>query len=224
MRNTRQQLSSIATHALSNALEDQNNSSSAQNGNKNNNNLDSDSNPKTFITLSDLTKKQELKWFNDNDEDIMSECVHDTDTGFDLRYPEKDAIKLESHSHTCINLKIALEIPATIMVQLTSKSNLAKKGINIRREIIDARYVGNIIAMLQNDSEKAYTIDLNEKIAQAIFLLLVKVAQLVSVENKKKLGITTRKIQRFGSMSRIDILVNMTEEEIVDKEEIIFTH
>ncbi|KAG9297299.1 hypothetical protein G9A89_001988 [Geosiphon pyriformis] len=38
-----------------------NKSSSTQYGNKDNNNLDFDSNPETYITLSDLTNEQELK-------------------------------------------------------------------------------------------------------------------------------------------------------------------
>ncbi|KAG9297900.1 hypothetical protein G9A89_002608, partial [Geosiphon pyriformis] len=91
-----------------------NDSSFVQNGNSNNNNnSNSDSNSKQYITLSDLTKEQELKWFSDNNEGIMPERVHNTNTGFDLRYSEKNAIKLEPHSCTCIDLKIALEIPAT---------------------------------------------------------------------------------------------------------------
>ncbi|KAG9286160.1 hypothetical protein G9A89_010174 [Geosiphon pyriformis] len=77
-------------------------------------------------------------------------------------------------------------------------SSLAKKEINIKEEIIDTGYVGNIIAMLQNNSEKTYIIEQNEKIAQTIFLLL-----------------------EFRFMSKIDILVNTAEKEIVDKEEII---
>ncbi|KAG9284630.1 hypothetical protein G9A89_004672 [Geosiphon pyriformis] len=151
-------------------------SSSVQNDNKNNSNWDSNSNPKIYITLPDLTKEQTLKWFSDNEKGIMSERVHNTDAGFNLRYSEKDAIKLEPHSHTCNDLKIVLKIPATTMIQLASRSSLAKRGINIREGIIDAGYVGNIMAMLQNDSEKTYIIELNEKIAQAIFLSLVKVA------------------------------------------------
>ncbi|KAG9301346.1 hypothetical protein G9A89_018018 [Geosiphon pyriformis] len=59
--------------------------------------------------------------------------------------------------------------------------------------------------MLQNNSEKAYIIEPNEKITQAIFLPLVKIAQLVSVKNREELGITAKGIQKFGSMSRIDI-------------------
>ncbi|KAG9292982.1 hypothetical protein G9A89_016344 [Geosiphon pyriformis] len=167
---------------------------------------------------------QPKRWFSNNDEDIMSEHIHNTDAGFDLRYPRKDAIKLESYSRICIDLKIALEISATIMVQLASRNSLVKKGINIRRGIIDVEYIGNIITMLQNDSEKTYIIEPNKKIAQAIFLPLVKIAQLVLVRKREKLGITARGIQGFGSTDRIDIPVNMAEEKIVDKEEIISTH
>ncbi|KAG9305662.1 hypothetical protein G9A89_022584 [Geosiphon pyriformis] len=171
------EMESIFNHNLnSNNDDDKNNSSSSiQYSNENNNDSNSDTNPETYITLPDLTKEQELKWFSDNNESIIPECVHDTDAGFDLKYSEKDAIKLKPHSHTCIDLKVVLEISATTMVQLTSRSILAKKGINIREKIIDTGYVENIIAMLQNDSEKTYIIEPNEKIAQAIFLPLVKV-------------------------------------------------
>ncbi|KAG9292200.1 hypothetical protein G9A89_023920 [Geosiphon pyriformis] len=200
-------------------------SSSVQIGNNNNNNSNSNSNfnPKyeQYIALSDLSKEQKLKWYNDNNKSIMPEHAHDTDTGFDLRYPGKDVIKLEPHSRTCIDLKIALEIPATTMIQLAFRNNLAKRRINIRKGIIDAGYVENIIAMLQNDSEKAYIIELNKKITQAILLPLMKIAQLVLVGNREELGITAREIQRFGSTGRIDVPVNMAEEGIVDQEKFI---
>ncbi|KAG9287557.1 hypothetical protein G9A89_019618 [Geosiphon pyriformis] len=193
------------------------------NDNDFNSDLNFDLNYKQYIALPDLAKEQELKWFSDNGEDIMPECMHDTDARFDLKYPGKDVIKLEPNVRVCINLRIALEIPATIMVLLASKSSLAKKGINIRRRIVDARYTENISAMLQNDSEKAYTIKPNKKIAQAIFLPLVKVASLVSVETREELGITTRGIQGFGLTGRIDVPVNMAKEEIVGQEKIIST-
>ncbi|KAG9293007.1 hypothetical protein G9A89_016369 [Geosiphon pyriformis] len=122
------------------------------------------------------------------------------------------------------NTSSTLEIPATTMVQLASKSSLVKRGINIRKGIIDAGYIRNIIAMLQNDSEKTYIIEPNEKIAQTIFLSLVKMVQLVSVGNREELRITAKGIQRFGLMDRIDIPVNMAEEEIVDQGEIISTN
>ncbi|KAG9302372.1 hypothetical protein G9A89_011422 [Geosiphon pyriformis] len=203
--------------------DDNNGSSSVQNNNSDNNgNLNSDSDSEQYITLLDLSKDQELRWFSDNDEGIMPEHAHDTNAKFDLRYLKKDAIKLEPHSCICIDLKIALEIPTTI-VQLASRSSLVNKGISIRKEIINAGYVRNIIAILQNDSEKTYIIEPNKKITQAIFLSLVKIAQLVLVENRKKLRITTREIQGFGLTDRIDVPVNMTEEEIINKGEIIST-
>ncbi|KAG9299242.1 hypothetical protein G9A89_013890 [Geosiphon pyriformis] len=206
---------------------DNNDSNSVQNGNNNNNDSNSDTNSKVnyeqYIALPDLSKEQELKWYSDNGEGIMPECAHDTDARFNLRYLGKDAIKLEPHSHTCIDLKVALEILATTMVQLASRSSLAKRGINIRGGIIDAGYVENIIAMLQNDSEKTYVIEPNEKIAQTIFLPLVRIAQLVSVGKREELGIMAREIQRFGSTGRIDVPVNMAEEEIVGQGEIIST-
>ncbi|KAG9284623.1 hypothetical protein G9A89_004665 [Geosiphon pyriformis] len=174
---------------------DNNSSSSIQNGNSNNNdNLNSDSDFEQYIVLLNLPKKQKLRWFSGNDEGIMPECMHNTNTKFDLKYLGKDLIKLESYSYTCIDLKIVLEISTTIIVQLTFRSSLVKKRISIKEKIIDTGYVGNIIAMLQNNSEKAYIIEPKKKIAQAIFLLLIKVAQLVSVKNREELGITAREI------------------------------
>ncbi|KAG9299348.1 hypothetical protein G9A89_013996 [Geosiphon pyriformis] len=144
---------------------DKNTSSSfVQNGNDNkddpNSNSNSDLNYEQYIALSDLSKKQD-----DNGKSIIPERAHDTNTGFNLRYPGTEAIKLEPHTRTCIDLKVALEILATTMVQLASRSSLTKKKINIRGGIIDVGYVGNIITMLQNDSEKTYVIEPNEKIA-----------------------------------------------------------
>ncbi|KAG9302593.1 hypothetical protein G9A89_007297 [Geosiphon pyriformis] len=146
-----------------------NKSSSIQNCHENNNNLDSNSNPKQYIMLFNLTKEQKFKWFSNNNEGIMPKHTHDTNTGFDLRYPRKEVIKLELYLHICINLKVALEILTKTIVQLASKSSLAKKEINIKKGIIDTEYVENIITILQNDLEKTYIIEPNEKITQAIF-------------------------------------------------------
>ncbi|KAG9286961.1 hypothetical protein G9A89_001199 [Geosiphon pyriformis] len=210
-----------------------NSSSSVQNDNKKYNDL----NPKTYIVLFDLTKEQELKWFSNNNKGIMSEHVHNTDAGFDLRYSRKDTIKLEPHLCICINLKIALEISATTMVQLAFRNSLVKKGINIRREIIDAEYIKNIIAMLQNDSEKTYIIEPNKKITQTIFLPLY----IVVIERKVKDQVqifeaeaTLCKLEKIGLVnlyipvknhSHIKILIyNNTENIIKIPEETIIRY
>ncbi|KAG9303540.1 hypothetical protein G9A89_018436 [Geosiphon pyriformis] len=143
----------------------------------------------------------------------ISSCTSESELPFDP----------DSNSDNNDDKNNALEIPTTTMVLLASRSSLAKKRINIKGGIVDAEYTENISAMLQNNSEKAYIIEPNEKIAQAIFLPLVKIASLVEVGTREELGITARRIQGFGSMGRIEVLVNMAEEEIVGQGEIIST-
>ncbi|KAG9285487.1 hypothetical protein G9A89_000166, partial [Geosiphon pyriformis] len=218
-------ISSCASESklLINRNPDSNNDDKNTGSNNSNSDSNSNLNYEQYIALPDLFKKQELKWYSDNGEGIMSEHAYNTDTRFDLRYLRTEAIKLEPHTRTCIDLKVALEIPATTIVQLAFRSSLVKRGINIREEIIDIEYVGNIITMLQNDSEKAYVIEPNKKIAQTIFLPLIRVAQLVSVRKREKLRITAKEIQRFELTNRIDVSVNIMEKKIVGQGEIIST-
>ncbi|KAG9306649.1 hypothetical protein G9A89_004196 [Geosiphon pyriformis] len=146
-------------------------------------------------TLQDaVTRTKDFESAESKANYVQAATPHNTDARFNLRYPGKNAIKLEPHLCICLDLKIALEILTTTIVQLASRSSLAKREINIRGGIIDTGYVRNIITILQNDSEKTYIIELNEKIAQAIFLPLIKVAQLVLVKKKKELGITAKGI------------------------------
>ncbi|KAG9300328.1 hypothetical protein G9A89_011401 [Geosiphon pyriformis] len=129
--------------------------------------------------------------------------------------PEPVKTFLISNSDTFLNIEAGLE-----------KFHKHYQNLAPTKEeegIINAEYVENIITMLQNDSEKAYIIEPNKKIAQAIFLPLVKIAQLVSIRNQKELRITAKRISEFGSTKRIDVPVNMAEKKIVDKREIIFT-
>ncbi|KAG9299701.1 hypothetical protein G9A89_013061 [Geosiphon pyriformis] len=99
-----------------------------------------------------------------------------------------------------IDLKIALEIP------------LRKKKIDVKEGIIDARYTRNIIVILQNNSDKSYKIESHNKIAQAIFLPLVKIPQLALITTHKKLGLTAQRINEFGLSGKGNVPVNFTEE------------
>ncbi|KAG9299093.1 hypothetical protein G9A89_020406 [Geosiphon pyriformis] len=127
------------------------------------------------------------------------EKAHEINTGYDLRYPEKDTLILQPKSLTRINLKIALEIPSGMMVQIASQSFLASKGINIRGGIIDARYTGDITVMLQNETDKSFKIEHAEKIAQAIYLPLINISDLQLVNQREQLGKSERGTQDFGS-------------------------
>ncbi|KAG9292301.1 hypothetical protein G9A89_009113 [Geosiphon pyriformis] len=106
---------------------------------------------------------------------------------------------------TKINLKIALKIPPEAMVQIAFRSSLASKGINIRREVIDARYTGDIIIMLQNETDKPFKIEHAKKIAQAIYLLLINILGLQSVNNREQLGNSDREMQDFGSTGQFTV-------------------
>ncbi|KAG9299509.1 hypothetical protein G9A89_020680 [Geosiphon pyriformis] len=134
-----------------------------------------------YLAYPNFSKKLELKWYSDDDKGICPEKAHKTDASFDLRYSEQSFIVIALHSLIRIDLKIALEISVSTMVQIVSRSNLAKKRINVKGEIIDAKYTENIIVMLQNNSNKPYKIKSHKKIAQAIFLPLIKISQLAPV-------------------------------------------
>ncbi|KAG9299750.1 hypothetical protein G9A89_013110 [Geosiphon pyriformis] len=89
------------------------------------------------------------------------------------------------------------------MVQIASRSLLASKRINIREKIIDAGYTGDITIMLQNETDKPF------KIAQAIYLSLINILGLQSVNNREQLGKSERRMQGFGSTGRFTVPVNI---------------
>ncbi|KAG9292956.1 hypothetical protein G9A89_016318 [Geosiphon pyriformis] len=74
------------------------------------------------------------------------------------------------------------------MVQITSQSSLSSKGINVRGGIIDAGYTGDITVILQNKTDKLFKIEHAEKIAQAIYLLLINISDLQLVNQRELLG------------------------------------
>ncbi|KAG9305611.1 hypothetical protein G9A89_001672 [Geosiphon pyriformis] len=125
-----------------------------------------------YFAYLDLFKELELKWYSNNNKGICLKKEHKIDTGFDLRYPRQSSIIIVSH--------FFVKIPISIIVQVASWSNLTKK-IDVKEEIINAGYIKNIIIMLQNNSNKSYKIKLQKKIAQAIFLFLLKILQLTLV-------------------------------------------
>ncbi|KAG9304116.1 hypothetical protein G9A89_006026 [Geosiphon pyriformis] len=120
----------------------------------------------------------QLKYFNNNGQEIKPKKAYKINAGYDLRYPDKNTFVFKPKSFTKINLKIALEIPPGAIVQIASQSSLASKRINVRRGIIDAGYMEDITVMLQNETDKPFKIDHDEKIAQAIYLLLINIVGL----------------------------------------------
>ncbi|KAG9297987.1 hypothetical protein G9A89_018815 [Geosiphon pyriformis] len=151
----------------------------------------------TPIYLIENQPALQLKYFNNNRQEIKPEKAHKIDAEYDLRYPGKDTLVLKPKSLTKINLKIAFEIPPGAMVQITSQSSLASKGINVRGGIIDAEYTEDI------------TIEHAEKIAQAIYLLLIYISGLQLVNQREQLGKSDRGTQGFGSTGQFTVPVNI---------------
>ncbi|KAG9296234.1 hypothetical protein G9A89_014826 [Geosiphon pyriformis] len=153
--------------------------------------------PTTVIYLLEKQPPLQLKYFDNHGQGIRPEKAHEIDAGYNLKYPGKDNLVLQPKFLTKINLKIALEIPPRAMVQIASRSSLASKGINIREGVIDAGYIGNITIMLQNETDKPFKIEHAEKIVQAIYLLLINISGLQSVNNREQLGKSERGTQGF---------------------------
>ncbi|KAG9297613.1 hypothetical protein G9A89_011128 [Geosiphon pyriformis] len=163
----------------------------------------------TPIYLIENQSALQLKYFNNNEQGIKPEKAHEIDAGYDLRYPGKDTLVLKPKSLTKINLKIALEIPPGAMVQIASRSSLASKEINVRGEIINTRYTGDITVMLQNETDKPFKIEHAEKIAQAICLPLINISGLQLVNQREQLGKSDKETQGFGSTGRFTVPVNI---------------
>ncbi|KAG9294257.1 hypothetical protein G9A89_021616 [Geosiphon pyriformis] len=149
------------------------------------NQQDSSDSPESgkFIAYTDLEQKIDIQYFNNGHLRIIPKKTHPTNAGFNLYYPKDQSTTLPLRSITKIDLKIAVEILLEIMVQIASQSSLVKKEINVQEGVIDSGYTGNLMVLLQNNSEKSYIIESKEKITQAIFLPLVKVGKFVLVEN-----------------------------------------
>ncbi|KAG9295621.1 hypothetical protein G9A89_005314 [Geosiphon pyriformis] len=148
--------------------------------------------PTTLVYLLKKQSSLQLKYFDNHGQEIRPEKAHKIDAGYDLRYSEKDILVLQPKSLTKINFKIVLEIPSGAMVQIASRLSLASKEINIRGEVIDARYTGDITIILQNKTDKPFRIEHAEKIAQAIYLSLINISGLQSVKNREQLGKSER--------------------------------
>ncbi|KAG9299334.1 hypothetical protein G9A89_013982 [Geosiphon pyriformis] len=163
----------------------------------------------------------QLKYFNNNGQEIKPEKAHEIDAGYDLRYPGKDTLTLKPKSFTKINLKIALKIPPRAMVQIASRSSLASKKINVREGIIDAGYTGDITVMLQNKTNKSFKIGYAEKIAQAIYLPLINISGLQLVNQREQLEKSERGTQGFGSTGHFTVPVNIALNEQKESHQIL---
>ncbi|CAG8744335.1 10529_t:CDS:2, partial [Racocetra fulgida] len=133
--------------------------------------------------LYNVEEEIELKVFDNNGKGKIPERAHETDAGFDLRYPETEELVISPQETVMIDSYIAIEVP---------KGTFSRKGIEVKAGTVDAGYTGNIKVLIHNNSSQSYAIQPDEKIAQAIFLPLVKISKIHSVSTREELGDSER--------------------------------
>ncbi|KAG9306245.1 hypothetical protein G9A89_016149 [Geosiphon pyriformis] len=74
----------------------------------------------TPVYLIENQSASQLKYFNNNGQEIKPEKAHKIDARYNLRYPGKDTLTFKPKSLTKINLKIVLEISLGAIVQIAS--------------------------------------------------------------------------------------------------------
>ena len=98
----------------------------------------------------------------------MPTKAHDTDAGFDLYTPKKVYVR-EGGSVT-IDTGVHIEIPKGYVGFLKSKSGLNVINGITGEGVIDAGYVGSIVAKLYNNGCDTVVFEAGQKIIQIVFL------------------------------------------------------
>ncbi len=101
------------------------------------------------------------------EESKVPEHAHKGDAGMDIFASEK--VILRSGKHIVIPTGIAMEIPEGYAGLVWDKSGLAiSHGLTIIAGVIDAGYRGEIFVAMTNISDKAYTLEKGDKVAQIL--------------------------------------------------------
>ena len=118
--------------------------------------------------------------------------------GMDLRANIEMAVTLKPLERTIIKTGLFIELPIGIEAQVRPRSGLAaKKGVTVLNApgTIDADYRGEIGVILVNLSNKKFTIENGERIAQ----LIIAKHERVSWHEVEVLDKTERGARGFGS-------------------------
>ena len=127
------------------------------------------------------------------------EYVYPTDSGFDLRSNEK--VTLGPLERYLIPTGLFLDIPQGYEIQVRPKSGLAiKKGLSVVNTpgTVDEGYTGEIKVILINLSNETHTIEVGDKIAQAV-LTPVMAGRYVNLQRVLNVDDKDRGDNGFGS-------------------------
>ncbi len=119
------------------------------------------------------------------------------DAGYDLFSAETVTIK--PHGSASVHTQVAVELPQGYWMEIMPKSGLATKhDIAVHNGVIDNGYRGELIVHIYNHSDKEYTFNKNDKIAQAI----IRQLHVFELEEVTELSDSSRGSSGFGSTGK----------------------
>ena len=84
------------------------------------------------------------------------------------------ALVIPPHSTGLVSLNLKVSLPADHFMLLLSRSGLALKGVTVEGGVIDPDYRQEVKAIIRNNTQTPFKIQRGQRIAQAIFLPIVK--------------------------------------------------
>lgn len=102
---------------------------------------------------------------------------------------------IEPNSTEVVSTGIALEIPTGFEGIVRGRSGLASKGIHVHIGTIESSYRGNIGIIITNTTNKSFSINRGDRIAQ----FTVKPVNNILMEESEVLSETERGANGFGS-------------------------
>ena len=122
--------------------------------------------------------------------------AHPGDAGLDL-YSLEDAV-IPPQGHYRFQNGFALEFPEGYVAIVKDKGGISKAGLHVMGGVFDAGFRGEYNVHLVNLSDKPYTFEKGDKVAQLV-ILPVAIAKLVETDT---LSDSSRGTGQFGSTGK----------------------
>ena len=101
-----------------------------------------------------------------NEEAILPHRAHTTDAGADLFACK--TITIKANSSAKVSTGIAIELETGYAGLVWGKSSVESKGLKIMAGLIDADYRGEVLVCMYNLTDKDFTFQAGDKIAQLV--------------------------------------------------------
>ena len=125
---------------------------------------------------------------------IIPSYAHEGDAGLDFYSMEE--VEIKPGERKLIGTGVSIELPAGYVPLIWDKSGLAvKEGLTTLGGVIEYTYRGEYKVILLNTSDKPYTVQKEQKIAQ----LLIQPIETAEIEEVEELSDSPRGENAFGS-------------------------